>query len=253
MRVSFVVAVALATFSVGAVARAQSAEEAFDRGNAAYAAGRFDEAAEAYRTALRYGARDARVEYNLGNAEYKLGRLGEAILHYERASRLSPGDEDVAANLELARSRCVDRIEVPDESAIVRGVRRLQGALGADRQGVAFLIAFWGLAAVVVFGASRPGGFTPRVGWAIAALTLASSLVGASWWATWSRLDAASRAVVLLPAVEALAGPSETNAAVFTVHEGTTVEIRAEAGEWVRVELPNGLTGWVRPDALGRV
>lgn len=244
---------AVALVAGGGLVRAQSAEEAFDRGNTAYAAGRFEEAGESYRTALRFGARDARVEYNLGNVEFKLGRLGEAILHYERAARLAPGDEDIVANLELARSRCVDRIETPEESAIVRTVRGLQASLGPDRQAIAFLALFWCLSALLVVAASRPGGFTPSVGWTIAAVALAASIVGGSWWATWTRLDAATRAVVLVPAVEALAGPSESNAAVFTLHEGTTVEIRAESGSWLRVELASGLTGWVRPEALGRV
>ncbi len=239
---------------VGALpAAAETPEESFDRGNAAYEAGRFQEASEAYRDALRYGVRDARLEYNLGNAEFKLGERGRAILHYQRALRLDPTNEDIRNNLALAQSTIVDRADPQELAAPVRWVRELQNRIGPDRQALACLVLVWLVAGVVAWCSARPGGWSPAAGWLLAALLLALSTGAISWRVTYQRLEGKQLAVVLESAVEVLAGPDENNATLFTVHEGLTVEVRADRGEWYQVSLPNGLSGWLRRDAVGEV
>jgi uncharacterized protein YgiM (DUF1202 family) len=57
----------------------------------------------------------------------------------------------------------------------------------------------------------------------------------------------------LQPSAEALAGPGLNNAALFTLHEGTTVTVRSEREGWLQVALPNGLSGWVVRDAAERI
>jgi tetratricopeptide (TPR) repeat protein len=237
----------------GAGVQAETPEEIFDRGNSAYAEGRFREAAEAYRTVLRYGIRDARVEYNLGNAEFKIGRLGRAVLHYRRAERLDPTDPDIRANLQLVESYLVDRIEDPETAAVLRVVRDLQDRVGPDAQIGSALVLFWLLAGVIAFASARPRGWNAVGGWTVAALVAALALTLVSWRITYSRLEGRELAVILDETVEVLAGPGENNAALFTIHEGTTIEIRAERGNWYQASLPNGLNGWLPKDAAGRV
>ncbi len=231
---------------------AETPEEIFARGNSAYEEGRFDEAAEAYRSVLRYGVRDARVEYNLGCAAFRTGRIGESILHFERAARLDPGDADVRANLELARSRTFDRVEAPESAAPVRWVRRAQDLLGPDRQAVALLVLLWAVCGWIVRCSWRPGGWSGAAAWWLAAGLAAGLLVGASWLATRARIEAPV-AVVLEPSVEVRAGPGEHNAALFTAHEGLALSVREERPGWFLVSLPNGLNGWVPAPAVGRV
>ncbi len=233
--------------------RAATPEEIFDRGNEAYEQGRFEEAAEAYRTVLRYGIADARVEYNLANAVFKLGRLGEAILHYERARRLAPADPDIEANLALAASRCLDKVEPADTAAVARWLRTVQDRLGEDAHALALLALVWTACGVAAAGLSRPGSFTAAKGWALAAVAGLLVAVGVSWWFTRSRAEGANRAVVLAKVAQVLAGPGGNNATLFTVHEGLRVDIRSERPGWVQVSLPNGLSGWLPRDALERI
>lgn len=240
-----------AASGVLAAPSADSAEEIFVRGNAAYETGRFDEAAEAYRTLVRYGVRDARVNYNLGNAAFKQAKLGEAIFHYLVAYRMDPTDPDIQANLDLARSRCFDRVETPEMSRIVRFARSVQDRLGPDRQAVACLVLLWLAAAIVAWRSSRPGGWNATAGWILAGLVLLLAISCASWSATYTRLEGRQLAVVLSPSVEALAGPGQNNAALFTVHEGLTLDVRSERQDWIQISLPNGLNGWVPRDAVG--
>jgi hypothetical protein len=236
-----------------APAGAETPEEIFERGSKAYEAGRYDEAADAYRSVLRYGIRDPRLEYNLGNAAFKQNRLGEAILHYERAYRLDPQDPDIRGNLALARSRCFDRVEEPEVPALVRWVRGVQSSIGPDRQAIAALALVWVLLAILVRCLARPAGFTPAYGWAIAAVAAVLVVVFLSWRATNARLEGTNRAVVLAPVVEVVSGPSANNPVLFTLHEGSALEVRSEREEWIQVSLPNGLNGWVPRDAVGVV
>jgi tetratricopeptide (TPR) repeat protein len=240
----------LVALTWGAPALAESPEEIFERGNSSYERGDFAAAADAYRTVLRYGIRDPRVHYNLGNAAFKLGRLGEAILQFERAARLDPTDADVAANLRLARSRTVDRVELPEVPVAVGWLRAAQSRAGPDAQAIAALVLAWVAGALVTWRGGRPGGWNAASGWALAALLCLTLALAVSWAVTLRRLEGGVRAVVLATSVEVLAGPGENNAALFTVHEGLAVEVRAERGAWIQVSLPNGLNGWIPRGAL---
>lgn len=250
-RCTAVLGLILATFV--APATAETPEELFDRGNEAYRQERWDEAAEAYRAILEYRINDPRVEYNLGNAEFKLGERGRAILHYQRALRLDPTNEDIRNNLALAQSTIVDRADPQELAAPVRWVRELQNRIGPDRQALACLVLVWLVAGVVAWCSARPGGWSPAAGWLLAALLLALSTGAISWRVTYQRLEGKQLAVVLESAVEVLAGPDENNATLFTVHEGLTLEIRAQRGEWLQASLPNGLNGWLPRDSVGEV
>ena len=231
----------------------ETPEELFERGNAAYESSRYGDAVNAYEMVLKYDIHDARVEYNLGNAYFRLGELGRAILHYERAHRLRPIDPDIRANLELARSRRIDRVEPEEVAAVVGWTRTLQDRLGPDRQALVFLVLLWVIAGLVTWASIRLAGWSAWQGWTLAALLLAASLVALSWGVTWQRLEGERVAVVLAASVEVLAGPGENNASLFTVHEGLTLTVRSERPDWVQVSLPNGLNGWIPRAAIGLV
>jgi tetratricopeptide (TPR) repeat protein len=79
------------------------AQSDFDLANAAYADGRYEEAAAGYQALLEEEP-SATLYYNLGNACFKQGELSQAILNYERALRLQPNHKDAQHNLKFAES-----------------------------------------------------------------------------------------------------------------------------------------------------
>jgi tetratricopeptide (TPR) repeat protein len=248
-RLAPLLACAILVLAHGAVF-ADSLEEIFERGNRAYDDERFDEAAESYRTLLEYQIEDPRVEYNLGNTEFRRGNLGQAILHYERAKRLDPTDPDILDNLRFARSHRLDRVPEPVRPEAIEWLVGLQDRLGPDRQAWLAVAVLWLVCASVAFALSRAGRWNAGYGWLVAALVLVIVLLGASWYATYERLEGGSTAVVVQRVVEVLAGPGQNNATLATVHEGLAVEIWGQRSEWIQVRMPNGVSGWVPKGAV---
>lgn len=243
----------LALLAPAAAALAETPEDIFGRGNSAYEQNDFAAAEEAYRSVIRYGIRDPIVEYNLANAQFRLGKVGRAILHYERARRLDPTDADIRANLEYARSFCFDRVQQPEVVAPLRWLRGVQDRLGPDRQAWAGLALLWIAGAVIAAGLARPGGWGAAHGWVLTLALSATVAVAASWYVTQRRAEGKPTAVVLDDVVEILAGPGPSNPSLATVHEGLTLEIRAERQDWLQVGLPDGLNGWIPRSAIEQV
>jgi tetratricopeptide (TPR) repeat protein len=234
-------------------ARASRASELFESGNDAYEKGRYEEAARAYETILSYGLRDPRVHYNLGNTYFKTGRLGPAILHYERALRLDPADREVRDNLVLARGLIRDRLEEPE---IPYPLKALSGALDGLSTGMvtgvflAFYLAAGGLAGAVL--AAR--GDTRRRLLAYAALAAGLGAVIAGGGLGYKiRAGTRNEAIVMQDRVDVRSGPAEDNTVLFTVHEGTRMEVRNRLEGWYQVSLPNALSGWVPAGTVEKV
>jgi tetratricopeptide (TPR) repeat protein len=97
-----VVGVAMATLAGPALGAGQRAEDLFARANEAYFQGRYDEAAQGYRTLLESGIDDPDVHFNLATAYARQERFGRAILHFERTLAREPGDEAAQEGLAAA-------------------------------------------------------------------------------------------------------------------------------------------------------
>ena len=147
--VACLAAVLLATV---VAASAQTAEEAFERGNEAYAAGDWAAAAAEYRTVLDYRVADARVYYNLANAEFRMGRLGPSILHYEKARRLDPADAEIQSNLRFVQGFRFDRVEVEESFVLVDVLHGLQATLSIDGQAWILVLLLWIAAVIMAWG-----------------------------------------------------------------------------------------------------
>ena len=135
----------------------------------------------------------------------------------------------------------------------MRALQALQNRLGPDLQAWIALALLWAAIALAGWCSSRPGGWNVRAGWALAVILLALVLTTASWQTTLDRVEGSRAAVVIDEVAEVLAGPGYQNPALFTVHEGLTLEIRSERDEWLQVSLPNGLNGWIAKEAVQEV
>ncbi len=226
-------------------ARASTPEELFAKANSFYEEGRFEEAADTYGTILKYGLKDPRVLYNLGNASFKLGRLGPAILNYERALRIDPSDLEARDNLQLARARIRDRApeaEIPFPIAAIQGALQI---LAPDRMAVLFLIA-WGAASALggSFLLARTETRRRVFGYLLLGGAILVLLAGLGLFVT-VRMNLEPVGIVMQDRVDVRSGPAEDNTILFTVHEGTRLQLHGRREGWFQVSLPNALSGWI--------
>lgn len=221
--------------------------QAYSQGNKLYAQKDYSGAVQAYQEALKAGP-CAAVHYNLGNALFKAGKIGRAILNYRLARYLDPDDPDIAANLNFARNYRVDRVlAAPSPFARVLDdvFHRLSRRRATMVASVFFMLAGLSLALWIVRR------------WTV--LALAASLLalvavfGLVTQQVWAGEVAQRPAVIVVPEVNALSGPSEEFKQILLVHDGTEVRIREARGDYLLVQLPGGGGGWVRKDAVERV
>ena len=221
--------------------------EFYQEGNRLYQEGDFENALTSYLRLVEGGFESGEVYYNIGNTYFKLGDLAPSILYYERARRLIPADADVQANLELARSLTVDEI-VP----LPRFWLFNAAEWWVDLLPRTFLIAvvtasyLLGMSAVLVL-ILRRGAAVARWGGRVATASgVVFLLLGLNLAVREFEVGRAQEAVVFQPQVDVMSAPlNDETLTVFTVHEGTKVQIDRLSDEWAEVALEDGRVGWV--------
>ena len=230
-----------------------SATTLFREANAAYADGRYDEAASMYEAIVRGGVKNADVHYNLGNAHWKSGRVGPTVLAYERALLLDPGHRDAIANLDYVRENLVDRQTAAIEGPLGETVDRVYR--GVDIETVAIIASFLYVVAsiAVVLGLVR-GAFPA---WLVRTAVVAAVLaVAATAFVVYREVGEgrAQDAVIMAREVGVRTGPGQDFVLEFRLHEGTRVVVREVRGDWARIAI-NGtdLAGWLPASTAERI
>jgi tetratricopeptide (TPR) repeat protein len=233
--------------------QAATPAELFDAANGAYELADYDTAISSYEKILAYGVYDPRVHYNLGNAYFRRGRLGASILHYERALKLDPGDSEARQNLELARSQIRDRMADPELQFPLLALRDLLD--GTSLNAITLLFFVFYLPTTALIGAiplSRDEVRRRVLAYGAAVLGVCTLVAVAGLG--YKIQDATSeRAIVMEERVDVLAGPGEDNTVLYTVHEGTRLDVRNQREDWLQVSLPNAGAGWIPVSAAEQV
>lgn len=215
-------------------------------GDSAYIKEDYATAAQIYEGLLSDGE-SADVYYNLGNSYYKLGEIAKSILNYERALLLQPGNGDIRANLEVARAKAIDKVELVPEIFFISWVKSLINIMSVDAW------AWWGIVSFLFFIVAlylfifskqvvlKKIGFT-------ASIVLLMITVCANIFASEQKEHLVNRtsAIVMNPSVTVRSTPSESGTSLFILHEGRKVSIKDKSmREWTEISLEDGKVGWV--------
>ena len=185
--------------------------------DSAYVNGNYQEAIKVYESLLKQGE-SAELYYNLGNAYYRTENITRAVLNYERALLLSPGDGDIRFNLQIARSKTIDKIVPESEMFFVTYLS------GSSSLYFCMSIGFFGgIALLVVF-------------------------VFSNFFAWQQRQQLLNRegAIVVAPSVTVKSTPAQNGTDLFILHEGTKVVITdGSMKSWREIRLADGKKGWI--------
>lgn len=220
-------------------------------GDSAYVRNDFASAIQIYENLLKKGEA-AEVYYNLGNSYYKAGDIAKAILNYERALLLQPGNADIRANLEIARSKTIDKVVPVPEIFFVSWIKSLINSMSIDTWAKLGIIFF-----ILLLGALYLFFFSKQIVWKktgfIAGLVLLVLVILANVFASQQKNELIDRndAIVLSPSVTVRSTPSDSGTSLFILHEGHKVEIRDNSmREWKEIRLEDGKVGWVPASAI---
>ena len=235
-------------------AAAQTAMDEFERGNAFYRDGKFEQAAAAYETILKQGTASPAIYFNLGNSYYRLGKTAPAILAFERALRLSPNDPDIKHNLDLVNLKTVDRIEPLPELFLIEWLRTVSSYVPLHTTlwlfVLGWLILFTSLATLYSF--TNPNILRLFRNLTVAALV---SLIPIGVLLATQIADARIRndAIVTTSVATAKTSPDPQSLDAFVIHEGLKVKLSDSLGDWVKIVLADGKVGWIRSQECERI
>ncbi|MCF2594118.1 tetratricopeptide repeat protein [Bacteroides caecigallinarum] len=218
----------------------------------AYQENDFKGAIEKYEAILEGGQESADMYYNLGNSYYKNKDIAKAVLNYERALLLSPGDEDIRYNLEMAKSKTIDKVTPKSEIFIVTWVNSIRDLMSESSWAgfavVCFIFFLLGTSAYI-FGNKiviRKTGFSLAVVFLV--LTVVANMFADS---QKDKLVNRTGAIIMQPSVTVKSTPDDSGTDLFVLHEGTKVYINDNSMKgWKEVSLEDGSRGWVSTESI---
>lgn len=215
-------------------------------GDSAYIRNDFVSAIQIYESLLRKGE-SADVYYNLGNSYYKIDEIAKAILNYEKALLLQPGNGDIRANLEVARAKTVDKIEVVPEVFFVTWTKSLISSMSVDSWATCGIVSFLLLIASLYFFIFSKQVVLKKVGF-VSGIIFLIVVVMANIFASKQKEELLHRdsAIIMSPSVTVRSTPSENGTSLFILHEGHKVRIKDNSMKaWKEIRLEDGKVGWV--------
>ncbi|MGD1048580.1 MAG: tetratricopeptide repeat protein [Candidatus Krumholzibacteriaceae bacterium] len=190
------------------------------------------------------GVRNGRLYYDIGNAYFRLGDVGRAILNYKRAELFMQNDPNLEQNLDYARNRRADRIEVQQREKVLKTLFFIHYDIPSRVKLFIFAISFgalWVSAAARIFLRSGWLKLVVIVAAAVSGIFLASLVVDSVSFAR------APEGVVTAQEIVGRMGDAETYQPSFKepLHAGAEFTLLEKRPGWWHVELENGDRTWI--------
>ncbi len=197
------------------------------------------------------GVRNGKLYYDVGNAYFRLGDTGRAILNYKRAELFMRNDGNLRQNLDYARNRRQDRIELRQKEKVLKTLFFIHYDIPSRMKLVIFAAAF---GALWISAAAR---LLLKSGWlkiAIAVSAVASAVLLASLVVDSTSLARTPEGVITAGETIGRMGDAETYQPSFKepLHAGSEFKLLEKRPGWWRIELENGDRTWI-PDGAAEL
>ena len=215
--------------------------------DSAYIQGDYLTAIDIYQSVIENQGVNATLYMNLGNCWLKRDEIAKAILYYERAYLLDPSDPDIRFNLDLARTKTVDKVNAVNQLFIVVWFKKLLAVLDVNGWAVMTVILFALtiiLTGVLLF--SKKLGLR-KISFSFSVFFLLLSILSFIFATTqMGNLKERDTAIIMSPSVTVKSTPTSAGTDLFIIHEGRKVKILdSSMKEWVEIRLEDGNTGWI--------
>lgn len=229
----------------------QAVDDSLKAGNQFYTEEKYEDAIRVYEWVLNEGYEAPELYYNLGNAYFKSHKMTFALLNYERAKLLDPGNEDINYNLELAKSFGIDKIEEVPPFFLTQWHNAIVNMFSGDTWAIISLASFILLLFVFsIYLYTRKYGVKKLSFWFSVLLLYISVSSFVFALNDRQRVLHPGTALISASSVTVESSPDESGTDLFLIHEGTKVTIREKLGDWTRIRLSDGKTGWVPSNSI---
>lgn len=219
-----------------------------------YTKGNYQQAIKDYEELLKKGA-SVELYYNLGNAYYRTDNITRAVLNYERALLLSPGDEDIRFNLQMARSKTIDKIAPKSEMFFITWYRSLVNFTSVDGWAKTAIISI-ALALILILYYLFGKKLMIRKTAFYSSLIFLLLFIFSNIFAYEQRriLTRRTGAIITTPSITLKKTPVANSEYSTIIHEGSRVEIIDDTmKDWKLVELEDGREGWIQSSNMERI
>ena len=241
-RYIFVLSLAL----VSLLAHAADLAEMKIQADSAYARADYETAVKLYGKLAKQNA-TSDVCYNLGCAYYRLDDMAHSVLWFERALKLEPSDKDILTNLEMTRTKTIDKIIPQHEFILFTYFRAMTNWFSLRTWTIIALLSFvFVLVLLLLFWASGSM-FVRKCAFSSAVLLLLVCILS-NVCAVQQRnfKQTHTSGIIISPAVTVKSTPADNGNDLFVLHEGSKVEILdSSLKEWCEVSIADGKVGWI--------
>ncbi|THV61412.1 tetratricopeptide repeat protein [Flagellimonas alvinocaridis] len=223
----------------------------FDQATEYYNKGEYGKAIDNYKKILDTGEHSAQLYFNMGNCHYKLNAIGPSIYYYEKALLLDPNDAEIRNNLGYAQNMRLDAIESIPKTEIAQIYGKIVNLFFFDQWayvaiGFAFLFVLGYLAYFFLRFANQK-----RIAFIVSIFSLSLSVVSILMaYLQNQEFKKDNPAIVFSKQVQVSSEPNNNSEIVFTLHEGTKVNVLDQLDDWRKIKLADGQTGWLLTDNI---
>ena len=206
----------------------------------------FRRSANRFNVLVNDGIENGKLWYDLGNAQLQSGEIGESIAAYLSAKRYIPSDGRVEANLEYARSSITYPITGESSTSMLKRLAFWHTSLPTQVRlalGLTIWCSFWACVTIRLFRVI-PGFKTVTIMLGLSAMAFGVS-VGADIADQYQ-----GHGVLTAQEVIVRKGNGLNYDAMFKepIHEGIEFKILGRRSNWLHIQLPNGVEGWIEKD-----
>ena len=231
------------------------AQSGLENGNILYKQGNYQEAIDLYETIVyRSQKQSPELYYNIANCYYKLNKVAPSIYNYEKAILLNPDFEAAKNNLEIAKKMQIDDIKIVEKVGIGQLFQNITYCLEYDTWawiavgfGMLFLLFFIGY----YFSDASVLKKMLFSGMLIALLLVILSLSAAIF--EKSRLENDKPAIVFVEVTSLLSAAKLSSKEIMKLHEGTKVFILLTEKNFKKVQLTDGVIGYIESKSIKEI
>lgn len=230
------------------------AQSNFEKGNALYQKGNYEEAITAYESILSGKKESAELYFNLANCYYKLNKVAPAIYNYEKALVLNPNDTEILNNLLFAHKMTIDEIKVVPKVGFAKLLRDFTGIFHYDTWAW-ITVSFAGLFLLFFIGYYFSQLTLSKRIFFIGMFVLVILILMSTLAALFEKShDTNERpAIVFAEIAQVKSEPKSSSSDVFVLHEGAKVYLHESIENWVKIELTDGSEGWIESNNVKSV